>query len=89
MKISEQTLAYIRGQYEQNLDNWFDDPDEQFTGWSHSEFLDWYSQMVAIGDEIGTPFWRVAFQQATDYEIDRVKEMLRESGVEFPNAEGQ
>lgn len=82
--ISDKTLQYLRDQYEQNIENWFDDPDEQFTGWNHAEFVEWYNDMLAIGEEIGTPFWQVAWAQATDYEIDQVQEMLKEAGVEFP-----
>jgi hypothetical protein len=86
MNISEQTLTFLREQYERNLDDWFDDPDEQFTGWTHAEFLEWYNRMVAIGNEIGTPFWKVAERGHEDFgpsedEIDRVKAMLRAAGA--------
>lgn len=78
--ISKVALKFLRDAYERTLEEWFDDPDEQFTGWTHAEFLKWFEEMVQIGKEIRKPLWTVAKKYATDYEIDRVKKMLREAG---------
>jgi len=95
IKISDQTLEWFREAYTQQLDDWFDDPDEQFTAWSHAECKAWYESMLTIGEQIGWPFWFTVEQlliqeDVTDYEINRVKTMLKKVGVsEFQDYESQ
>lgn len=79
MNISEEALEFLREQYRDSLANWLDDPDEQFTAWTHAEFLEWYEKMIRIGKEVGFEFWTVAAEEATEYEINRAKKMLNEA----------
>jgi hypothetical protein len=40
--------------------------------------------MLTVGQECGKDFWQTAWAVATDYEIDRVQEMLKTAGMDFP-----
>jgi len=82
--VSEKTMEFLRDQYERVIDDWFDDPDGQFTEWTPAEFAAWYQMMLTVGQECGKDFWQTAWAVATDYEIDRVQEMLKTAGMDFP-----
>ena len=82
--VSEKTVEFLRDAYERTIDDWFDDPDEGFTGWTPEEFLEWYKAMLAVGEDIEMNFWETAWKVSTDFEIDRVQRMLRIAGVDFP-----
>lgn len=76
MNISKEALEFLRESYVRTIQEWFDDPDEQFVSWTREEFLEWLIKMMRIGEEIKTPFWKVAKKEATEYEIQRVQKMI-------------
>lgn len=82
--VSEQTMEFLRVAYAQIIDDWFDDPDERFIDWTPADFAEWYERMITVAKDCGYDFWDVARAVATDYEIDRVQQMLRTAGVDFP-----
>jgi hypothetical protein len=88
--ISPFTFEFLVDSYTRRIDDWLDDPDESFTGWSKEEFLAWYDGMLQVGKECGNDFWEVAKREGTDYEIDRAKTMLKVAGhQEFADYEPQ
>lgn len=78
--VSERTCKFFRDEYENVVQGWFDDPDEQFTGWDHADLLDWWETLRIVALDLELDFWKVIEEQATSYEINRVKKMLKEAG---------
>jgi hypothetical protein len=76
---SENLLNFAKDWYRDDIQGFFDDPDESFSDWSEEEFLNWYERMIYAGNELNTPFWDVAEEVATEIEITRVAAMIGRS----------
>jgi hypothetical protein len=82
--ISERTYKFFREQYERVVHDWFDDPDDQFTGWTHADLLDWWETLQVAAKDLDLDFWKMVRDEeaadCTEYEINRVKAMLKKAG---------
>jgi hypothetical protein len=75
--ICDRTFELLRSIYVQVVHELLDDPDEQFTGWTHKEFADYFDTLVVAGKDCELDFWAIAEVEGSGFEIDRLKTMLR------------
>ena len=79
--VSEKTMEFLRERFEQCIEDWLDDPDEQFTSWTHAEFAEWIETMVTVGKDVERDFWTLLAESGTEYERNRVNKMLKKTGI--------
>jgi hypothetical protein len=82
-KISDKTFGFLRDSYERSVQEFLDDPDG-CTCNDPSLLMEHYANMVEVGENVGVSFWEMAAGEGTQYEIDRLQEMLLEAGYDGP-----
>jgi hypothetical protein len=77
--ININTFYFLQQAYIERVQQFLDDPD----GCSCNDLnllKEEYELLLDVGSNCGKPFWEIAKQESTEFEINRLKQMLNIEG---------